>query len=161
MTLTGKGDIFRLRIKHYPEFPLWHADHVFGSRQDDCANAVKCAFWNRPRHAEFLDELLRFKDVENKLEASIFVCLSSVKMTRMLRAMIIISIEISEQMHWLSACAYELAKYNWSNRSVSRQFDILERGLSHMLEEPSLFTDEDFMMNIFKGASHVIPEFND
>ena len=30
-----------------------------------------------------------------------------------------------------------------------------------MLEEPSLFTDEDFMMNIFNSASDVIPEFKD
>ena len=30
-----------------------------------------------------------------------------------------------------------------------------------MLEEPSLFTDKDFMMNIFKGTSDMIPEFKD
>ena len=66
--------MFRLWMKkYYPDFPLWHVDHVFGSRQDVCANVAKCAFWNKPRYTEFLDEILRFKDKENELEASIFM----------------------------------------------------------------------------------------
>ena len=138
--------------KDYPDFPLWHVDHVFGSRQDFCVNVAKCAFWNRPLYMEFLDELLRFTDKDNKLEESMCVCLSSVKMTGMLRAMSVVSIAISEQMHWLSAHAHEIAKYNWSNKSMSRQFDILEQALLDIVEEPSLFADKDFMMRIFNAT---------
>ena len=82
-------------------------------------------------------------------------------MTRILRDMIITSISINEQMRWLSSHAHELAKYIWSDRNMARQCEILEKYLLDMLEEPSLFADKDFMMNIFKGASDVIPELKD
>ena len=42
---------------------------------------------------------------------------------------------------------------------MSNQFDILEQALSDALEEPSLFTDEDFIMNIFNAAVDTTPEF--
>ena len=80
--------MFNLWMKtHYPDFPLWHADHVLGSRQDDCANAVKCDFSDMLRRIDFLDELLRHKKKDNKLEQSLFIFLSSMEMIGMIRSM--------------------------------------------------------------------------
>ena len=93
MICLGKCDMFRLWMKkNHPRFPLWHADRVFGIRQDVCVNSAKCTFWNRPRYIKFLDEILRHKHKDNESEESLFACLSSAEMTGMIRAMMIVSI---------------------------------------------------------------------
>ena len=147
--------------KNYPSFPLWHADHVFGSLQDVCENTAKHAFWNVPRYIEFIDTILRHKDKDNKLEESLFECLSSAEISGMLRAMSIVSICIVDQMHWLSAHKNDLSKNNWINRNISKFFDMLEQALLYVLDEPLLLKYKDFMMNVFNATVCVPPEFKE
>ena len=93
------------------------------------------------------------------MEQSLFDVLSSFKMTDMLLGMLIISIEKSEQVRWLSAHAHELVKNNWRDRSMSKQFDITEKAFQDIIEYPSSFTDELFVMDVFSAAAYSIEEF--
>ena len=87
--------------KYYPDFHFWHADHALRSRHNVYFNAVKRAFWNGPRYVELLDNLLRWKEKDSKLDHSIFVCLSSIEITGIIRGISIVAINISEHVHWL------------------------------------------------------------
>ena len=80
-------------------------------------------------------------------------------MIAMFCSMSIISGHIGEKMCWFSAHMHELAKYNWENRHMSNQFDVLEQALLGALDEPSLLTYEDFTMNIFNEVVDAMPEF--
>ena len=86
----GKGDVFKLwKKKPHLGFPLWNVDHVNGSRQDIFVTGAKCDHWNRAACIEFLDYLLRCKEKDNKLEQILFLVLSSLEMTGLLRSVCI------------------------------------------------------------------------
>ena len=80
-------------------------------------------------------------------------------MKGMLRSMSIIYGSIIERMGWLSAQMHELAKQNWLNKHVSKQFDVLERARLDTLQEQSIFSDQAFTMNMFNVAGDDVPEF--
>ena len=64
-------------------------------------------------------------------------------------------------MRWLSAHTYELDKHGCGNGSMSNKFNVLEQALLDVLEELSLFADEDFMMNFFNAVADAVTEFSE
>ena len=51
-----------------------------------------------------------------------------------------------------------LGKCNWSNKIMSKQFDVIEKEFQDIVECPSLFTDKCFVMNAFSAVEDSIEE---
>lgn len=157
----GKGKTFRIWMsKNYPNELLWHAKSVNGSRQDICVDASACIFWNRKYHIKFLATSLCCSDKDNSLEDSLFVMLTSAEFIAVTRSMCMLMVAVSQPMRYLTGCTHTFASYDWNNRHMSKQCDVLEEHLLCLVDHPSNFLDRDFMLNIFGEAREQLPPFD-
>ena len=83
--------------------------------------------------------VLSCKDIDNKLEESLFCLLASTEMIVVTRGISIILIHISNLLWWLVANTYKLVKYNWSLRPMSKVYNNLELGLEMILTDSIRF----------------------
>ena len=158
----GKGDQFKSRMeKNHPGAPLVHVVNGKGSRQDICIDAAPCFHMNHPYWAEFLDELIFYGDADNKLERSLWVALTSAECIAATRGMSIVKFAISDQLRYLAGKTNELASYGWSARHMSKQYDMLEAALVDLIDNPSLFTNKQHIMGIFKESKAMLPPFGE
>ena len=57
--------------------------------------------------------------------------------------------------------SHELGQYGWSVRSMGRMLDTLENSLVKVQEDPTLFTNEDYILNMFNEYRVEIDPFNE
>ena len=120
------------------------------SRQDIVVDAVLCVYQNRLVYIEFLLYLLTYRNVENKLEDSLFYFLASTEFIGVIREISIILVHITNPLRSLVSRTHQLVVHDWSAYHISRVCDDLEIALEDIIDNPSLFLKEDFMKSIFK-----------
>ena len=59
-------------------------------------------------------------------------------------------------MRWIAVKTQELKEDNWSVRYIGLVVDVLEDELMQIQEEPKLFLDQEFMMEIVSEISNQI-----
>ena len=61
---------------------------------------------------------------------------------------------------WLAGKTEELAEYNFGYYDMGRVLDILEAAFEAIIEEPSKFLDEDYMMGLFSEIYEKVDPFD-
>ena len=120
-----------------------------------------CIYYNRKYYIEYLACTLCYGDKDNSLEESLFVILSSTEFIAVTRVMCILMVAVSQLMRYLVGCSHTFGQYGWSNRHMSKQFDVLEKHLLYLVDHQENFLDKDFMLNIFGEAREQLPPFNE
>ena len=98
---------------------------------------------------------------DNNLERSLWFALTSTEYIAITQGMSIIKVTIGDQLQCLAGKTYEFGTHRWSTRHMSKQYDILESVLENILEEPSLFTNQQYIMNIFSESKAILLPFRD
>eukprot|EP00956_Cyclotella_meneghiniana_P032426 scaffold89181_cov36-Cyclotella_meneghiniana.AAC.1 len=162
----GHGELFLEWIReNYPGVLLLHVERASGSRQDLCTEGCMAIFMNYEYYVEFLDQMLRKRDANEKasiLQQNLFVILTSVEMLALSRLLMsIIHLSISMPVRFLAGKSHQFAKHGWSAADMSRVIDTLHSKLNDIHKNPSLILNENFMMNIFQQYRNELPPFEE
>ena len=107
-----KGDHFKLCIEvNHPGASLAHIMNEKESKQDICIDTAPCFYMNHPYWIEFLDKLICYGKIENKLERSLWIALTSIEYITVTHAISIVKFAISDQLQYLAAYAHEFLYY--------------------------------------------------
>ena len=161
----GHGELFLEWIReNYPGVLLLHVERASGSRQDLCTEGCLAIFMNYEYYVEFLDQMLRKRDANEKasiLQQNVFVILTSVELLALSRLLSIIHLSISMPVRFLAGKSHQFAKHGWSAADMSRVIDTLHSKLNDIHKNPSLILNENFMMNIFQQYRNELPPFEE
>ncbi len=160
----GHGMVFKAWMElNYPKAQLLHVLRTSGSRQDVCVEGAGAVYWNRKYWIEFLDKELTGgrRSVGNLLQENLWVILSSMEMTALVRVNAIIHIAIAVPTRWLAGNCHTLASDDISVRSMGRMLDMLEDALTMIVDQEEFFLCEPFMMSIFDELLLSIPSFSE
>eukprot|EP00956_Cyclotella_meneghiniana_P030815 scaffold78775_cov36-Cyclotella_meneghiniana.AAC.2 len=161
----GHGELFLEWIReNYPGVLLLHVERASGSRQDLCTEGCLAIYMNYEYYVEFLDEMLRKRDANEKasiLQQNLFVILTSVEMLALSRLLSIIHLSISMPFRFLAGKSHQFAEHGWSAADMSRVIDTLHSKLNDIHKNPSLILNENFMMNIFQQYRNELPPFEE
>ena len=162
----GHGDMFKEWAQRcYPKALLFHVVSTSGGRQDMCCEGAGAYYMNRLYWAEFLDERLRVPGMDNILQESLYITMTSVDMVASSRIHSIIHLSIVIPNRWLAGNSHTLAEYNWSERSMGITVDLLERAMSKVIAGDDqnapggLLLDQLFMFSIFDEIRAQLPPF--
>ena len=134
--------------KNHPNELLSYVKSVNRSRQDICINVLAYIFWNQKYYIKFLATDLYYGNKDNYFKDSLFVILKSTKFIATTRAMCILMVAASQPMRYLAQCSITFGSYRWSNRHMSKQFDVLEEHLLYLVDHPNNLFDRYFILNI-------------
>eukprot|EP00957_Ditylum_brightwellii_P179327 13661516-Ditylum_brightwellii.AAC.2 len=109
---------------------------------------------------EFLDELLRTSG-DNLLQENPFVILSSLEMTALTWTCSIVNISVCLPTIWLAGNSHKWVKYKWTVHSMGKMVDMLEVDLEDIINDETLFTNETYMMGIFKKLLYELTPFGE
>ena len=158
----GDGDAFRGHLEEYhSDAMLYAVKTTKGNRQDILCESAGPMYMNRPFHAEYLDKKLRSIGKSNILEENMFIICSSVHMVALCRVYSIVFLAVILPMRWMAGKSHELGQYGWSVRSMGRMLDTLEDSLVKVQEDPSLFTNEEYILGIFNEYRNEINQFDE
>ena len=158
----GDGDGFKGHMEEYhPSSLLFHVKNTKGNRQDIVMESAGPMFMNRIYYVEFLDKKLRSLRKSNILEENLFMLLSSVHIVALFRSFTMCFISVVLPVRWLAGKTHELSDCNWGVRSMGRVIDMLETKMMEIQQNSSLFTNEDFMMNLFSELVFELPSLQE
>jgi hypothetical protein len=186
----GHGELFHEWMVHnHPGAVLLHVERASGSRQDLAVEGAGALYLNRvycealrleavrtlllllltPHSSnlaaadiEFLDARLRTCGADgNILQENLFIILTSLDMIAQARLCSIVHLSICLPMRWLAGNSHLLAEYDWSERSMGRAADLLEKALESIVDDATLIRNEEFMYGIFWELMEELPPFKE
>ena len=164
----GHGDQFREWVfRKHPRALLYHVVSTDGGRMDMACEGAGPFYMNRCIWIEFLDERLRQPNANNILQESLFIQMSSIEIIASARIHAIIFLSIVVPHRWLAGNSHLMAEHGWSERSMSRTADLLERTMVKVLEGDEiegkgpgeLMLDLSFMFSIWNEIALELEPF--
>ena len=168
----GFGENFlEYMLEHHPTFALYHVARCRGARMDMILEAAVPIYMNRVVCIEYLDYCLKMvgKKSDNILMRNLWVLLSSSEMVAQTRLYGIMYFSICVPMRWLSGKSHEMKDFpvgaspgdHWCAKSMGKVADELLKKVEQIIELPSLFLSEMFMMSIFAPFAEELPPFKE
>ena len=147
----GSGKDFKQYVDEYhPDVPIYPVQRMNGSRNDMVLEGAVAAYVNGWLWRLHLDEQLSTPDASNGLQECLFIILRSTEMIAQFRFYSILHFSINLPLRWLAAHTHKLADEDWSIKKYGTAIDRVYEALLQILDDPTVFLDENFMMNIFK-----------
>ena len=123
------------------------------ARQDLCVKGAPAILMNLPYYLEFLN--WRMSAVGGKSNAipatKMWIMLQSFKVIALLRVLSILHITICLPVRWLAGKCHELKDYDFGYYNMGTVLTCMESAFHEISDEPSLFLDEEFMMDKLFG----------
>jgi len=110
---------------------------------------------------QFLHEVLCSNTKENILQTNMFIILRATEMIAQLRIASIICMAMVIPMRWLAGKTFELARRNWSKRSMGRAVDLMYNAFVQVESDGEKMLDEDFIMNVLSPLYADLPELEE
>jgi uncharacterized membrane protein len=151
----GSGAEFeQWMLEHHPGAILYPTARACGgARQDLCVEGAPAILMNLPYYLEFLN--WRMAAVGGKSDAilatKMWIMLRSSEVIALLRVLSILHIAICLPIRWLAGKCHELKEYDFGYYDMSTVLTCMESSFHEILDEPSLFLDEEFMMDKLFG----------
>ena len=166
----GFGENFLAYMQeNHPTFALYHVARCRGSRMDVILEAAIPIYMNRVVCVEYLDFCLEMvvKKRDNILMRNLWCLLTSSEMVAQTRFYGVLYFVFCVPLRWLSGNTHEMLNYpvgapkekQWCAKSMNRVADHLLKVIEEIIEQPSLFLSETYMMNIFKIYMNELPPF--
>jgi hypothetical protein len=152
-------------IRVHPRALLYHVVSTDGGRQDMVCEGAGPLYMNHVYWVEFLDERLRVPGASNILQECLYIELTSLDVIASARVHSILHLAVVVPHRWLSGNSHILAEYNWSERSMGRTVDLLERAMDRVLAGDDhhgpgeLLLDQGFMFSIWDELVELLPPF--
>eukprot|EP00956_Cyclotella_meneghiniana_P008423 scaffold11328_cov66-Cyclotella_meneghiniana.AAC.8 len=158
---SGKEFVFYTEEFHPTTYlyPLTRA--CGGTRQDLSVEGAPSILMNLPLYLQFL----RWRSGvcgtsgDGILATNLQIYLRSVEMVALLCVMSILHISICMPIRWLAGKTAELSDYDFGHYDMGKALDTLEAAFEAIIEDPSKFLDEDFMMGLFSEISDKVDPF--
>eukprot|EP00956_Cyclotella_meneghiniana_P019144 scaffold32561_cov32-Cyclotella_meneghiniana.AAC.5 len=158
---AGKDFVF-YKEEFHPTRYLYPLTRVCGgTRQDLSVEGAPSILMNLPLYLQFL----RWRSGvcgtsgDGILATNLHIYLRSVEMVALLRVMSILHISICMPVRWLAGKTAELSDYDFGHCDMGKALDTLEAAFEAIIEDPSKFLDEDFMMGLFSEISDKVDPF--
>ena len=158
----GHGDELEWwMIEYHPGAILFPTTRACGgARQDLCVEGAPAVLMNLQYYLEFLH--WRLTAVGGKSDAilatKLFIMLRSSEVVAQFRVLSILYVSVCLPVRWLAGKCHELAEYNFGYYDMSTILTCLEQAFEAILDDPSLFLDEEFMMErMFEPITSKIP----
>ena len=141
-------------------YPICRA--LGGARQDLSVEGAPGVLMNLPYYLQFLN--WRSAAVGGKsdgiLATKLYIMLRSVEVVALLRVLSILHLAVCMPTRWLAGKTHELADYDFGYYDMGKVLTCMETAFEAILDDPSLFLDEDFMLNtMFKEISDQVDPF--
>mmetsp|Transcript_16339 Transcript_16339/g.35368 ORF Transcript_16339/g.35368 Transcript_16339/m.35368 type:complete len:195 (-) Transcript_16339:349-933(-) len=117
---------------------------------------------NLPYYLEFLHWRMSCGlKSEAILQRKLYYMLRSVELVSLLRVLSILHIAVCLPSRWLSANTGDLQEYGFGYFDLGKMLDLFDDAFKEIMEDGSLFLDEDFMMKILDDLEIKIDPFKD
>ena len=158
---SGKEFVY-YKNEFHPEtylYPLVRA--CGGTRQDLSVEGAPSILMNLPLYLQFLHWRMGVCGTSGDgiLATNLYLYLRSIEVVSLLRVLSILHISICMPIRWLAGKTAELSDYDFGHYDMGKALDILEDAFEAIIEDPSKFFDEDFMMGLFSEISDKVDPF--
>ena len=160
----GHGSMFEewMRTNHPGAYlyPIQRA--CGGARQDIGVEGAPAVLMNLPYYLEFLHWRMSCGlKSEAILQRKLYWMLRSVECVSLLHVLSILHIAVCLPTRWLSANTRDLAEYGFGYFDLGKMLDLFDDAFEKIMDDGSLFLDEDFMMKILEDLEIKIDPFKE
>ncbi len=150
---------FAYHNTYNPGAHLWPLSRALGgTRQDIATEGSMAALMNLPYYLDYVNWKLSCGTSDNILTKNLFITLQSVEIIAQLRVLSIFHVAITIPHRWLAGKCGDLDQYDFGLYDMGWCADLLESAFMEIVNNPSLYLNEDFVMGIFSPiATKVTP----
>lgn len=157
----GKNFLY-FKKKYHPTtylYPLVRA--CGGTRQDLCVEGAPSILMNLPMYLQFLHWRMDACGTSGDgiLATNLYLNFKSLEVIAQLRVFSILHIAICMPVRWLAGKTESLSHYDFGYYDMGKALDIMESAFMEIIDDPSKFLDEDYMMGLFSEISEKVDPF--
>jgi hypothetical protein len=132
-----------------------------GTRQALCVEGTPSILMNLPLYLQFLHWHMCVCGTSGDgiLATNLYMNFQSMEVVALLRVLSILHISICMPVRWLAGKTESLSHYDFCCYNMGRVLDIMETAFMEIIDDPSKFLDEDFMMGLFSEISTQVDPF--
>ena len=132
-----------------------------GTRQDLCVEGAPSILMNLPMYLQFLHWRMDACGTSGDgiLATNLYLNFKSSEVIAQLRVLSILHIAICMPVRWLAGKTESLLDYDFGYYDMGKALDIMESAFMEIIDDPSKFLDEDFMMGLFSEISDKVDPF--
>jgi hypothetical protein len=123
--------------------------------QDLCVEGAPSILMNLLLYLQFLQWCMCVCGTSDDgiLATNLYINFRSIEVVALLRVLSILHNSICMPIRWLAGKTESLSNYDFGYYDMGRTLDIVETAFMKIIDDPSKFLDEDFMMGLFSEIS--------